>query len=109
MKTEFNKVIDFLETQQQENKLNTNQLYLIIQSLCTFLDDEQLQEVENLFNHQNNRTTKDFRIEYQDKDKNELFLSIVTAVDLEDATDYANKLMAETKVNDLYTFVITEL
>lgn len=52
---------------------------------------------------------KDFRIEYQDKDKNELFLSIVTAVDLEDATDYANKLMAETKLNDLYAFVITEL
>ncbi len=50
MKTEFNKVIDFLETQQQENKLNTNQLHLIIQTLCTFLDDEQLQEVENLFN-----------------------------------------------------------
>ena len=109
MKTEFHKVIDFLETQQQENKLNTNQLYLIIQNLCTFLDDEQLQEVENLFIHQNNRTTKDFRIEYQDKDKNELFLSIVTAVDLEDATDYANKLMAETKLNDLYAFVITEI
>jgi hypothetical protein len=52
---------------------------------------------------------KDYRIEYQDKDKNELFLSIVTAVDLEDATDYANKLMAVTKLNDLYTFVITEL
>jgi len=50
MKTEFNKVIDFLETQQKENKLNTNQLHLIIQTLCTFLDDEQLQEVENLFN-----------------------------------------------------------
>jgi len=50
MKTEFNKVIDFLETQQQENKLNTNQLYLIIQTLATFLDDEQLKEVENLFN-----------------------------------------------------------
>ena len=52
---------------------------------------------------------KDFRIEYQDKDKNELFIGIVTAVDLEDATDHANKLMAETKLNDLYTFVITEL
>ena len=108
MKTEFNKVIDFLETQQQEDKLNTNQLHLIIQTLCTFLDDEQLQEVENFFYFKNN-TSKDFRIEYQDKDKNELFLSIVTAVDLEDATDYANKLMAETKLNDLYTFVITEL
>jgi len=50
MKTEFNKVIDFLETQQKEDKQNTNQLHLIIQTLCTFLDDEQLQEVENLFN-----------------------------------------------------------
>ena len=50
MKTEFNKVIDFLETQQQENKLNTNQLHLIIQTLCTFLNKEQMQEVENLFN-----------------------------------------------------------
>ena len=49
MKT-FNKVIDFLETQQQENKLNTNQLHLIVQTLATFLNDEQLQEVENLFN-----------------------------------------------------------
>jgi hypothetical protein len=54
-------------------------------------------------------TTKDFRIEYQDKDKNELWTSIVTAVDLQDATDYANKLMAQTSQNDLFTFVITEL
>ena len=50
MKTEFSKVIDFLETQQQENKLNTNQLNLIIQTLVTFLNKEQMQEVENLFN-----------------------------------------------------------
>jgi hypothetical protein len=50
MKTEFNKVISFLEVQQQEDKLNTNQLHLIIQTLTTFLDDEQLQEVQNLFN-----------------------------------------------------------
>ena len=52
---------------------------------------------------------KDYRIEYQDKDQNELFLSIVTAVDLEDATNFANKLMASTKLNDLSTFVITEI
>jgi hypothetical protein len=49
MKT-FNQVLDFLELQQQENKLNTNQLHLIIQTLTTFLDKEQMQEVENLFN-----------------------------------------------------------
>jgi hypothetical protein len=51
MKTEFRKVIDFLELQQQEDKLNTNQLHLIIQTLTTLLADEQLQEVENLFNY----------------------------------------------------------
>jgi len=50
MKTEFSKVIDILELQQKEDKQNTNQLHLIIQTLATFLDDEQLQEVENLFN-----------------------------------------------------------
>ena len=49
MKT-FNQVLDFLETQQQEDKLNTNQLHLIIQTLVTFLDKDQMQEVENLFN-----------------------------------------------------------
>jgi archaellum biogenesis ATPase FlaH len=51
MKTEFRKVMDFLELQQQEDKLNTNQLHLIIQTLTTLLADEQLQEVENLFNY----------------------------------------------------------
>jgi len=54
-------------------------------------------------------TTKTYKIEFQDKDKNELWTNILTAIDLEDATDYANKLFAETKLNDLYTFVITEL
>ena len=54
-------------------------------------------------------TTKDYRIEFQDENKNELWISIVTAVDLEDATNYAKKLMALTSHNDLFTFVITEL
>ena len=49
MKT-FNQVLDFLELQQQEDKLNTNQLHLIIQTLTTFLNKEQMQEIENLFN-----------------------------------------------------------
>ena len=49
MKT-FNQVLDFLELQQQEDKLNTSQLHLIIQTLTTFLNKEQMQEVENLFN-----------------------------------------------------------
>jgi hypothetical protein len=37
MKT-FNQVLDFLEAQQQEDKLNTNQLHLIIQTLTTLLE-----------------------------------------------------------------------
>ena len=49
MKT-FNEILDYLEVQQQEDKLNTNQLHLIIQTLTTFLNKEQLEEIENLFN-----------------------------------------------------------
>jgi hypothetical protein len=52
MKT-FHQVLDYLEVQQQEDKLNTNQLHLIIQTLTTFLNKEQLQEIENLFNQMN--------------------------------------------------------
>ena len=50
MKTEFSKVIDILELQQQEDNHTTNQLHLIIQTLTTFLNKEQMQEIENLFN-----------------------------------------------------------
>jgi hypothetical protein len=57
----------------------------------------------------NLNTSKDYRIEFQDKNQNELWCSIVTAVDLQDATDYAYKLMAGTSDNDLTTFIITEL
>ena len=56
MKTEFSKVIDILELQQQEDKLNTNQLHLIIQTLTTFLNKEQMQEVENLFSQFKKKT-----------------------------------------------------
>ena len=52
MKT-FHQILDYLEVQQQEDKLNTNQLHLIIQTLTTFLDKTQLQEIENLFNQMN--------------------------------------------------------
>jgi hypothetical protein len=52
MKT-FHQILDYLEVQQQEDKLNTNQLHLIIQTLTTFLNKEQLQEIENLFNQMN--------------------------------------------------------
>jgi hypothetical protein len=52
---------------------------------------------------------KDYRIEFQDQNENELWFTIVTAVDLQDATDYAHKLMAETSHNDLTTFEIIEL
>ena len=57
MKT-FHQILDYLEVQQQEDKLNTNQLHLIIQTLTTFLDKTQLQEIENLFN-QMNRTNEE--------------------------------------------------
>ena len=50
MKTEFNITWDFLKQQQEEDKLTTNQLHLIIQTLTAYLSDEQLKELQNLFN-----------------------------------------------------------
>ena len=50
MKTEFNITCDFLEQQQEEDKVTTNQLHLIVQTLTAYLSDEQLKEVQNLFN-----------------------------------------------------------
>ena len=49
MKT-LHEILDFLELKQQEDKHSTNQLHLIIQTLTIFMDNDQLQEVENLFN-----------------------------------------------------------
>ena len=50
MKTEFNITWDFLKQQQEEDKLTTNQLHLIIQTLTAYLSDEQLKELQNLLN-----------------------------------------------------------
>ena len=50
MKTEFNITWDFLKQQQEEDKLTTNQLHLIIQTLTAYLSDEQLKQLPNLFN-----------------------------------------------------------
>ena len=49
MKTR-NEILDFLFKEQDQENLTANQLHLIIQTLTTFLDDKQLQEIENLFN-----------------------------------------------------------
>jgi hypothetical protein len=50
MKTEFNITWDFLKQQQEEDKLSTYQLHLIIQTLTAYLSDEELKELQNLFN-----------------------------------------------------------
>jgi len=47
---EFIKTLDFLEKQQEENSLTTNQLHIIIQTMSTFIKDEDLKEVVNAFN-----------------------------------------------------------
>ena len=50
MKTEFDITWDFLQQQQEEDKLTTNQLHLIIQTLTAYLSDKDLKELQNLFN-----------------------------------------------------------
>ena len=49
MKTR-NEILDFMQKEQDQENLTANQLHLIVQTLTTFLNDDQLQEVENLFN-----------------------------------------------------------
>ena len=49
MKTR-NEILDFLFKEQDQENLTANQLHLIIQNLTPYLNDEQLQEIENLFN-----------------------------------------------------------
>jgi hypothetical protein len=47
---EFIKTLDFLEKQQEENSLTTYQLHIIIQTMSTFIKDEDLKEIINAFN-----------------------------------------------------------
>ena len=50
MKTEFSKTLDFLQNEQNEENLTANQLHLIIQNLTVYLNDDELKELQNLFN-----------------------------------------------------------
>jgi hypothetical protein len=47
---DFIKTLDFLEKQQEENSLTTYQLHIIIQTMATFIQDEDLKEIEHMFN-----------------------------------------------------------
>jgi hypothetical protein len=47
---EFIKTLDFLQKQQEEDSLTTNQLHIIIQTMSTFFKDEDLKEIVNAFN-----------------------------------------------------------
>ena len=46
----FIETLDFLEKQQEENSLTTYQLHIIIQTMSTFIKDEDLKEIINAFN-----------------------------------------------------------
>jgi hypothetical protein len=47
---DFIETMDFLEDQQKANELSTNQLHLIIQTMATFVNDDNLKEIEIIFN-----------------------------------------------------------
>ena len=47
---DFIATLDFLEKQQEENSLTTYQLHLIIQTMATFIQDQDLKEIETAFN-----------------------------------------------------------
>jgi hypothetical protein len=47
---DFIATLDFLEKQQSENTMTTYQLHMIIQTMATFIQDEDLKEIETAFN-----------------------------------------------------------
>lgn len=47
---DFIATLDFLEKQQAENSLTAHQLHMIIQTMATFIPDENLNEIETAFN-----------------------------------------------------------
>ena len=47
---DFIATLDFLENQQEENSLTAHQLHMIIQTMATFIPDENLNEIETAFN-----------------------------------------------------------
>lgn len=52
---------------------------------------------------------KKFRIEFQDDDRNELFVKVDEFVNIESAEIYAQLFIATSNINDLSTYQITEL
>ena len=63
----------------------------------------------HFFNQINKNKMRKFRIEFQDKDQNELWAKLIEAYDFEDAKKYGDLILAETSHNDLHTFRIDEL
>ena len=47
---DFIATLDFLEKQQAENTMTNYQLHMIIQTMATFIPDENLNEIETAFN-----------------------------------------------------------
>lgn len=50
-----------------------------------------------------------FRIEFQDADENELFTKVDEFVNIESAKMYAELFIANSNINDLSTYQISEL
>jgi hypothetical protein len=52
---------------------------------------------------------KTFKIYFQDINSNELWMSVTEQFTIEDATRYANLIMATSNHNDVYQFEISEI
>ena len=52
---------------------------------------------------------KTFRIEFQDNDRNELFVKVDEFVNIESAEVFAQLFIATSNINDLVTYQITEI
>ena len=95
-------------------KNNTKEVQQLKQQILDLTDQVEALQMLIYFHEMEGETKKlntckDYRIEFKDQNQKELWCSIVTAVDMADATGYAHKLMAGGSQNDLTTFEIIEL
>lgn len=74
---------------------------MVVKTLCLYLC--------MIINQQKQNSMKTFRIEFQDKDGNELFIKVIEETHLSYAMIFARTYLATTTWCDAVNYVITEL
>jgi hypothetical protein len=100
--------LDFLERQRDLDDRSTFQLYLIIETMTSLIEDKDLQEIQTTFKNLKLMTTelKTWDFIYEDHDGNELTRKQIDCYDRKDAEKIAFDLQSNSMLNDLALITI---